>query len=80
MTAAQLAPAAAQARTALSAPVRSRSGWRAWRLTPAQLAPLLDLPHGGTTALRIGGPAADAYFARHERGASSTRPSTRASP
>jgi len=67
VTAVQLAPAATQARTALSAPVTVRIGLARWRLTPAKLAPLLDLPHGGTTGLRIGGPAADAYFARMSR-------------
>jgi vancomycin resistance protein YoaR len=64
VTAAQLATVEAQASTALSAPVSLRFGLARWRLTPAQLAPLLDLPHGGTTTLRIAGPAADAYFAR----------------
>ena len=67
VSAAQLAPAAAQARTALSAPVRVAIGLGRWRLTPAQLAPLLELPHGGTTAVRVAGPAADAYFARMSR-------------
>ena len=67
VTAAQLAPAAAQARTALSAPVRVTIGLARWRLTPAQLAPLLELPHDGTTALRVAGPAADAYFAQLSR-------------
>ena len=67
VTAAQLAPVAAKARTALSAPVTVTIGLAKWRLTPAQLAPLLDLPHDGSAALRIGGPAADAYFARMSR-------------
>ncbi len=67
VTAAQLAPAAAQVRTALSAPVRLSIGLAHWRLTPAQLAPLLDLPHGGTSSVRVAGPAADAYFARLSR-------------
>jgi vancomycin resistance protein YoaR len=64
VTAAQLAPVEAQVRTALSAPVRLKLGPTRWRLTPARLAPLLDLPQGGTKALGIAGPAADAYFAR----------------
>ena len=63
VTAAQLAPVAAQARVALSAPVRLALGPTRWRLTPAQLSSLLELPHGGTTALRVGGPAADDWFA-----------------
>ena len=48
VTAAQLEPAAARVRTALSAPVRVTIGLARWRLTPAQLAPLLELPHDGT--------------------------------
>ncbi|MGZ4301945.1 MAG: VanW family protein [Gaiellaceae bacterium] len=67
VTAAQLAPAGARARTALSAPVTVTIGLARWRLTPAQLAPLLELPHDGTTALRVAGPAADAYFAEMSR-------------
>jgi len=67
VTAAQLAPAEAQARTALSAPVTVTIGLARWRLTPAQLAPLLELPHDGGTALRVAGPAADAYFAQMSR-------------
>ena len=67
VTAAQLAPVAAQARTALSAPVTVTIGLARWRLTPAQLARLLDLPHGGRTALRIAGPAADSYFGAMSR-------------
>jgi vancomycin resistance protein YoaR len=64
VTAAELAPVEAQARTALSCPVRVQLRLARWRLTPAQLAPLLELPHGGTTTLRIAGPAADRYFSR----------------
>ncbi len=54
--------AARQARIALSAPVRLAVGPRQFLLTPVQLAPLLALPSGGTSGLRIGGPAADAWL------------------
>ncbi|HEY2074507.1 MAG TPA: VanW family protein [Gaiellaceae bacterium] len=54
--------AARQARIALSAPVRLVVGSTTLTLTPAQLAPLLALPAAGTTALSIGGPAADAWL------------------
>jgi vancomycin resistance protein YoaR len=67
VSAAELAPAEAQARTALSAPVSVRIGLARWRLTPAQLSPLLELPHDGSTTIRVAGPAADAYFARLSR-------------
>jgi vancomycin resistance protein YoaR len=33
-----------------------------WRLTPARLATLLELPAGGRRELRIGGPGADRWF------------------
>ncbi len=67
VTAAQLAPAAARARTALSAPVSLSYGLARWRLTPSQLAPLLALPHDGSASLGIAGPAADAYFSKLTR-------------
>jgi vancomycin resistance protein YoaR len=54
--------AARQARIALSAPVRLAVGPRQFLLTPVQLAPLLTLPSGGASGLRIGGPAADAWL------------------
>jgi len=54
--------AASQARLALSAPVRLLLGPTRFVLTPARLAPLLSLPTGGSSALRIGGPAADAWL------------------
>ncbi len=59
--AAALAPAARQARTALSAPVRLQLGKTRWLLQPRRIAQLLRLPAGGRTALTIGGPAADAW-------------------
>ncbi|HVP74703.1 MAG TPA: VanW family protein [Gaiellaceae bacterium] len=57
-----LARAAAQARLALSAPVRLALGPTRWLVRPERLAQLLELPSGGETALRIGGPAADSWL------------------
>ncbi len=54
--------AAAQVRTALSAPVRLTLGKTAWRLTPRRTARMLELPSGGRADLRIGGPGADRWF------------------
>jgi vancomycin resistance protein YoaR len=65
--AASLARAARRARVALSAPVRLRLGPTTWALTPEKLAPLLQLPSGGETQLRLGGPAADRWFVRFGR-------------
>jgi vancomycin resistance protein YoaR len=65
--AAALAAAARRARLALSAPVRLQLGPTRWLLTPARLAPLLQLPSGGETRLRLGGPAADRWFVRFGR-------------
>jgi vancomycin resistance protein YoaR len=62
--AAALARAARQARIALSAPLRLRLGPTRWLLTPRKIAPLLELPAGGRTALRIGGSAADEWLGR----------------
>jgi vancomycin resistance protein YoaR len=62
--AAALAPAARQARVALSAPVRLSLGPTRWLLTPRRLAPLLELPAEGRTSLAIGGHAADAWLER----------------
>ena len=62
VTAADLAPVAAQVRTALSAPVRF--GWKDahWLVQPEQLVTLLELPARGRKELGIGGPAAERYF------------------
>jgi vancomycin resistance protein YoaR len=63
-----LAAAAAHARVAVSAPVRLTLGPTAWRVPRWRIAQLLALPSDGTKTLRIGGPAADAFFARlHKR-------------
>ena len=53
---------AAQARVALSAPVRLRLGPTRWLVRPRRLAQLLELPSGGQTALQIGGPAAETWL------------------
>jgi vancomycin resistance protein YoaR len=64
VTAVDLAPAAAQTRTALSGPVRLRLGPTRWRLSRYRVASLLALPHAGLRRLRIAGNAADAYFVK----------------
>ncbi len=64
LTSVALAPARAQVRRALSAPVRLELGPTRFRLSRARIASLLDLPAEGRRALRIGGPAADAWLAR----------------
>jgi vancomycin resistance protein YoaR len=68
VTAAELHPALAQVRTALSARIRMSLGSSSWWLPPGQLATLLSLPHGGTSSLAIGGAAAERYFQRLGRG------------
>jgi len=62
VTAADLAPAAAQARTAVSAPVRLASGETRWRLPRSRIASLLSLPKDGATRIAIAGPGAETYF------------------
>jgi vancomycin resistance protein YoaR len=69
--AAALAPAAAQARVVLSGPVALQLGEKRWLVQPKRLAQLLDLPSGGTTALRIGGPAAENWLSHLGNGAES---------
>ena len=63
VTAAELAPAARQARIALSAPVRLEHEGTRWRLPRWRIAELLSLPVGGATELAIAGPGAEAWFA-----------------
>ena len=60
----QLEPALQRARRAVSAPVRLVVGPRAYRLPRWRVAQLLELPADGRTTLRIGGDAANAYFAK----------------
>ena len=64
VTAADLAPAARQARTALSAPVRLELEGTRWKLPRWRIAELLSLPVAGETELAIAGPGAEAWFAR----------------
>jgi vancomycin resistance protein YoaR len=64
VTAPKLARAAAQARLAVSAPVRLTQGETAWRLPRWRVAELLSLPTSGATRLAIAGPAAEAWFAK----------------
>jgi vancomycin resistance protein YoaR len=67
VTAGELAPAMAQTRTALSAPVRLELGQTTWRLSRARVADLLALPQDGATGLAIAGPGAERYFGRVAR-------------
>ena len=62
VTAADLAPAAREARLALSAPVRLQHGETRWRLPRWRIAELLTLPAAGATDVAIAGPGADAWF------------------
>ena len=62
VTAADLSPAATQARTALSAPVRLAYEGTRWKLPRWRIAELLSLPVGGATDLAIAGPGAEAWF------------------
>jgi vancomycin resistance protein YoaR len=68
VSSADLAPALAQVRTALSGRIRMSLGGSSWWLQPGQLVTLLALPRGGTHSLAIGGPAADRYFKGLGRG------------
>ena len=64
LTRAALRPALAQARRAVSAPVRLTLGPTRFRLPRWRIAQLLELPADGRRTLRIGGPAADRWLAR----------------
>jgi vancomycin resistance protein YoaR len=64
VTTEELAAAARQARTALSAPVRLTYGPTSWRLPRWRIAKLLALPQNGAAGLAIAGPEADAWFAK----------------
>jgi vancomycin resistance protein YoaR len=64
VTAAELAPALAEVRTAVSAPVRLTLGPTRWRLPRWRIATMLRLPKNGRTTLAIGGAGANAFFAR----------------
>ena len=60
--AAALGAALRNARLAVSAPLRLQLGKTRWLLTPRKIAPLLQLPADGRSALAVGGPAADAWL------------------
>jgi vancomycin resistance protein YoaR len=65
--AADLEPAAAQVRTALSAPIRLTIGPTRFRLPRYRIAEILDLPRSGRTDVRIAGKGADAFFVRFQK-------------
>jgi vancomycin resistance protein YoaR len=62
VTAGDLTVAAAQVRTALSAPVHLTLGATRWNLRPARIARLLELPADGRGDLHIGGNGASGWF------------------
>jgi vancomycin resistance protein YoaR len=64
VTAADLAPAARDARLALSAPVRLTYEETRWRLPRWRIAELLTLPVAGATDVTIAGPGAEAWFGK----------------
>ncbi len=64
VTAAELQPALAQARVAVSGPVRLALGPTRWRLPRWRVAKMLVLPRNGQTELRIGGAGANEFFER----------------
>ncbi len=64
VTTEELAAAARQARTVISAPVRLTDGTTTWKLPRWRLAQLLSLPQDGDSELAIGGPEAEAWFAQ----------------
>ena len=61
---ADLATAARQADTALSAPLRLVYGETRWRLPRWRIAALLDLPSGGDTRVAVAGKGAEEYLER----------------
>ncbi len=67
ITGAELAQAAATARTAISAPVTLTVGPTRFRLPRWRIAQLLDLPSGGATRVTVGGPAAQAWLSSVRR-------------
>jgi vancomycin resistance protein YoaR len=71
VTAARLAGVRARASLAVSGPVTLKIGIANFVVEPHQLAAMLRLPEGGATKLALGGPAANAYFARLDREVSS---------
>jgi len=67
VTEAQLAEAAAAARTAISAPVTLAVGPTRFRLPRWRIARFLDLPSGGATQVAFGGPGARAWLSSVRR-------------
>jgi vancomycin resistance protein YoaR len=67
VTEAELADAAAAARTAISAPVTLTVGPTRFRLPRWRIAQLLDLRSGGAARVGIGGPVAQAWLASVRR-------------
>src|SRR5262249_4593033 len=68
VTGADLATALTHGRTAVSAPVVLTLGATRYRIPRWRVATLLKLPKNGATRLRIGGPAADAFFKAKQEG------------
>ena len=64
VSAADLAAAQAAAQQALAGPVKVVVGKRHFRVTPKQLAPMLQLPTTKGGSLVLGGAAANAYFSK----------------
>lgn len=64
VTEADLEPALADARTALSKPVRLTSGETGWRIRPRRMATFLVLPSDGATEVNVGGPTLNEFFDR----------------
>ena len=67
VTGTTLAAAREQARVAVSAPVVLSLGPTRYRIPRWRIATLLKLPKNGATKLRVGGPAADAFFKAKQR-------------
>jgi vancomycin resistance protein YoaR len=67
VTVARLIPVQRLAARVVSGPVSLTLGATTWRVPRWRLATLLQLPTPGESSLRIGGPAADAYFAALRR-------------
>ena len=62
VTTEMLAAPAERARLAISRPILVKAGERSFRVPRRRVAALLRLPQDGSSALAIGGAAADAYF------------------
>jgi vancomycin resistance protein YoaR len=71
VTVAQLRPVRARAARVVSGPVTLKIGIANFVVEPKKLAAMLELPSGGTSDLRFGGPVANAYFRKLDRDVSS---------